>query len=443
MNLLLLVFIVIVYSKSAIKKFEMDLDPIFVESDFQERNIIGNALFEETNEFGTKRYLESVAQEVTNFRNLQYYGVLYIGPKKQKMRFLYDTFNPEIIIPTTLCDKCKPHKLYDINDSLGLPKVQKLRQEAIANIQDFELEYDDGTVYKLVEFWDDVYLSKDGDQVIENVWMFGILETNNKIQKIPDGVLGLGPWKFNNGRINFINTLKIQGIIDHEIASFDYKPAGMKSKVIFGGIDTETVENESDIVWIPMKERNGCWAFSITSVFYGDSKLHYQPKYAVVDTASSDLVLADSMFLDFMVYHLNRTLDWSFSSGLQFVEWRCEDGLESFPKFTFNINGYDLVLDPEEYILQAGKSWTILIMDAKRKVDWEDTIIFGVSFLRKYYTIFDIKNSKIGFYGKGISINNNSIPEHHYSALVLVFCGGVPVVVILIVCGNKYRDIMF
>ncbi|CAI2368138.1 unnamed protein product [Moneuplotes crassus] len=442
MNLLLVLFIILLYCTHAVKRFEMVLEPVFKDSNSLLRNIESKAQISqgshETHKSGTRRYLKSVAQEIDNIRNLEYHGTLYMGPEKQKMTFQYDTGSSWIVFPTTLCKECTNHNLYDINGSLDLPKDHKQREKAFANIPVYDITYGDGSNIDVTKVQEDVYLSKDGPQVVKNLVMFGIVSARNYERSIADGILGLGPSHQKSGRINFVTTLKEQGIIDDEIVSFDYKPVGMDSRIIFGDIDTEVVKNKSDIAWIPMKGGTNYWILSINSVYYGDKKLHYQPKYAIIDTGSSDLVLAQWAFLDFMAYHLNRSLDCSFSPNKEFVECGCEGGLESFPKFTFNINGYDLVLGPEEYILKVGKSCSIQIFNIGSEVNMQDTIILGVNFLRKYFTIFDIKNSKIGIYGKGVTRNKNSTPKYKlYLVLTSLLALVAIITAILFMCEPR------
>jgi hypothetical protein len=52
---------------------------------------------------GPKRNLKSITKKISNFKDLQYFGTLYIGPNKQKMTFIYDTGSSWFWIPTDLC----------------------------------------------------------------------------------------------------------------------------------------------------------------------------------------------------------------------------------------------------------------------------------------------------------------------------------------------------
>lgn len=56
-------------------------------------------------EINNKRYLKAITKDITNFKDLQYYGDLFLGPSRQRMTFIYDTGSSWIWVPTHLCKK--------------------------------------------------------------------------------------------------------------------------------------------------------------------------------------------------------------------------------------------------------------------------------------------------------------------------------------------------
>ena len=68
-----------------------------------------------------------------------------------------------------------------------------------------------------------------------------------------------------------MTALKQQGLIDYEMFSFDFKLEGKQSKMVFGDIDTEVVNNFHDIIWIPVLDKadTDYWKLPLTSVSYG------------------------------------------------------------------------------------------------------------------------------------------------------------------------------
>ena len=73
------------------------------QNSYHSNNVYENLGFESPNEENPIRMLKSITKEITNFKDLQYFGELYIGSNKQKMTFIYDTGSAWIWVPTELC----------------------------------------------------------------------------------------------------------------------------------------------------------------------------------------------------------------------------------------------------------------------------------------------------------------------------------------------------
>ena len=266
-------------------------------------------IFPVDKQLGNKRYLRSITKDITNFKDLQYFGTLYIGSKRQKMTFIYDTGSAWVWFPTTLCQTCPTTNLYDINKVLNLPgKNQKEKQKAIDNTEVEILVYGTGEVGG-IRVTEDVYLHRKGPEMVKDFIMLGIVIANDIDGDIADGILGLGPTQPDGDRGNFVTVLKNQGLIDYEMFSFDFKLEGEKSKMIFGDIDREIVKNMNDFVWVPMKGEEDYWSLPLKSVEFGSKKTLKEAKYAVIDTGSSTMALSENNFLDLMQNVLDTGLD--------------------------------------------------------------------------------------------------------------------------------------
>ena len=74
----------------------------------------------------------------------------------------------------------------------------------------------------------------------------------------------------------------------------------------------------------------------------------------------------------------------------------CHGDLDSkFPKFTFRISGFDMVLNPRQYIIKYYN--TCLIKISKINFGDHNMAILGMMFMKQYYTLFDQDAKTIGF----------------------------------------------
>jgi hypothetical protein len=55
-------------------------------------------------------------QDITNFKNHLYYGVLYVGEQYQNMQVIIDTSSDWLILESQECETCQENK-YDPNTS--------------------------------------------------------------------------------------------------------------------------------------------------------------------------------------------------------------------------------------------------------------------------------------------------------------------------------------
>ncbi|CAI2365565.1 unnamed protein product [Moneuplotes crassus] len=338
------------------------------------------------------------------------------------MTFIYDTGSAWIWFPTTACKACPNENLYDIDSVINLPQDPKERDKAIDKTQVEVLVYGTGEVGG-VRIKEDVYIYPKGPQVVKNLVMLGIVVANGIEGDAADGILGLGPIDPNDGRGNFVTALKQQGIIDYEMFSFDFKPVGMKSKMIFGDIDREIAQNLSEFVWAPMEGEEDYWTLPLTGVYFGQEKTLHQAKYAVIDTGSSTLALSEDNFLELMQSVLDTGLDCGFFIGEKFVACICDNGFDDFPNFTLSIHGYSFDLSPEDYIAEEENICVILVYNlGSRVIIEQDTVVLGANFLRKYYTVFDMEKSRVGIYGNEISRTEPFFMQYAlYALLIFLF----------------------
>ena len=75
--------------------------------------------------------------------------------------------------------------------------------------------------------------------------------------------------------------------------------------------------------------------------------------------------------------------------------------IESPPSITFTLGGVDFVLQPEHYILRISQQQTDVCLSGFMAMDMPGPIgplwILGDVFIRRFYTVFDVDNKRLGF----------------------------------------------
>ncbi|CAF4239427.1 unnamed protein product, partial [Adineta steineri] len=199
------------------------------------------------------------------------------------------------------------------------------------------------------------------------------------------------------------------------------------SELIFGGIDSSKFTG--DITYVPLV-LTGYWEFQMTSVSVG-SILINSSLYAIADTGTTFITGPATQ-----VEALNSALGGTYDSSVKMYTLNCSiNSFSSLPNVTFNIAGGIFTLTPSQYLVvyyddstdynNSTNSDNSTSYDNSTNYDnstsyicysvftpcntndsYNNSIwILGDYFLRRYYSIFDIVNNRIGF-AQSISYNS-------------------------------------
>ena len=191
----------------------------------------------------------------------------------------------------------------------------------------------------------------------------------------------------------FILNLKEQGIIPKAMFSVKLSDIGDTdhgSKIVIGGLD-ENYKNY-EIRYVEIYAHTGFWLVPLKNIWIGESKIDRSSIAAIIDTGTS-FILSPNDEMD-EVRHLISNhgkcllVVYEFVCECQRDNWNVE-----FPILKFQIGDYFFVIRPESYFKRDGVECTLLIKGIGRKNFW----ILGDVFLRNFYTIFDMDNTRIGF----------------------------------------------
>lgn len=314
---------------------------------------------------------------VSNFLNAQYFSEITIGSPPQTFKVVLDTGSSNLWVPSVKCGSiaCYLHNKYDSGESSTYK----------ANGTEFEIHYGSGSLSGFVS---------------QDTMTIGDLKIKNQdfaeATKEPglafafgrfDGILGLGYDTISVNRMvpPFYNMVN-QGIIDEPVFAFYLANEEGESEAIFGGIDKSHIDG--DITYIPLR-RKAYWEVDLDSIAYGDEVAELEDTGVILDTGTSLNILPSSLaeLLNKEMgakrgYNGQYTIDCSRKSEL--------------PDITFELAGYKFPLSADDYILELQGSCISTFQGMDFPAPTGPLAILGDAFLRRYYSIYDLGNHRVG-----------------------------------------------
>lgn len=206
-----------------------------------------------------------------------------------------------------------------------------------------------------------------------------------------DGILGLG-WQQNSVdnvvpvMYNMINqNLLNPGIVSFYLGNYNNNQGG---EVIFGGTDTNMYQG--NFTWIPI-DQQGYWQFTLQGITANQISFCQNGCQAMADTGTS-LIVGPYQDIQNLHQYLGAYLTQSGS-----YLFNC-NSIGSLPTVYFILNGYSFGLSPNTYVSQVnqnGETYCVSGFSYQAGVpaiQW----ILGEVFLREYYSVFDLNNSRLG-----------------------------------------------
>mmetsp|Transcript_44891 Transcript_44891/g.83778 ORF Transcript_44891/g.83778 Transcript_44891/m.83778 type:complete len:406 (-) Transcript_44891:42-1259(-) len=336
--------------------------------------------------------------QIKDFQDSEYFGPVAIGTPQQQFTVIYDTGSSDLWVPSAKCisKACSKHHRYDAGKSSTYhPDGRRLI-----------LPYGSGVCA--------------GTLIADNVNVGGIELRNATVGSIIlepgevwvespfDGILGLAypqiamPKDPNNPVMPPFDVMMKNKLVKQGMFSFFLStcrpPSGHGgsescdgSRLTFGGYDETLFSGE--ITWVPntfYQKMLGYWLVKAENfAVKGESLACSTPVIGcpmVVDTGTSIIAVPPGQFLK-----VNQTIGQ--------VAADCSN-VKSLPTLTFTLAGKEFELEPDFYVLRGADDngadeCQLGIQGVSAGVPglW----ILGDPFLRKYYSIFDRDQSRVGF----------------------------------------------
>ena len=324
-----------------------------------------------------------------NFRDIVYTGPLLIGSPPQAFTVVYDTGSADLWVfsAATTVEYSGFNHYYDRRRSASHRP----------NGTRWAIEYGEGEASGYLSV-DEVTLA--GQTVRAQTFGEAVSYSSNfqNLHDPTDGILGLAFSSISEAQSEtVIDRLYKEGRIDRRVFSFFLTSQGEErgSAFILGEPDPAYAPRGLHYFPIvPQVKEVQQWVIALDSVTL-DGASHglcsTRSCVALLDTGTSFIGLPSTAFLSIRTQILALRPDCQFDAG--HMEISCTPGLlTSLPTLVLTIDGVRYPLHPADYMVEG----VVGLMQIAPTSGDADFIILGDTFLKSYYTVFDMDLERVG-----------------------------------------------
>jgi hypothetical protein len=319
---------------------------------------------------------------VHDYQNAQYYGEVSLGTPEQQFEVIFDTGSSNLWVPSSQCSSwaCKLHTKYDSSKSSTYVKNQTT----------FDIHYGSGSVSG--------FLSNDvltfGSTTLPVTFAEVTKESGLSFMMAKfDGIFGLGWPSISVDAVEPpFQQLWKSGKLNKNLFSFHLGDmSGQDGELMLG--DWNDAKYSGSITWIPLNAET-YWQVSFGGFHY-NGELITTTKRAILDTGTS-LLAGPSQEVKSLLSAMGAT---QVMPLVQEYKVDCNT-IDKLPDITFDLGNHHFTLQPTDYILsissQGKQTCLVGITPFDMGQGKEPLWILGDVFLRKYYSIFDVGNQRVG-----------------------------------------------
>eukprot|EP01065_Artemidia_motanka_P009140 TRINITY_DN1466_c1_g1_i1.p1 TRINITY_DN1466_c1_g1~~TRINITY_DN1466_c1_g1_i1.p1 ORF type:complete len:426 (+),score=170.12 TRINITY_DN1466_c1_g1_i1:72-1280(+) len=345
-----------------------------------------------------------------NFEDAEYYGPITVGTPPQSFQVIFDTGSSNLWVPSVKCDgaifkACMNHSKYDASASSTAA--------ACTNPNGCELVLPYGSGVVLGGISEDT-INVGGVDVKNQLLGAVTVEPGEIWVESPfDGILGMGypTIAMPPGTTPPFDNMMAQGSLQKNEFSFflstmdPAQPTKQTSALVLGGTDPKyCADGTCDFLYTklnPLYELFGYWLISGKIMVNGSTV--DVCKHGITPPGKCDLVVDSGTSI--LVGPSNRVqplIDAVNASGVVGSDgiMPCS-AVKSLPTLHVEIEGQNFPLGPDFYVLRGqttnGADECQLGIQGISPLGAGELWILGDPFLRKYYTVFDRQNNRVGF----------------------------------------------
>jgi cathepsin D len=318
----------------------------------------------------------------------EYYGQIEVGD--QSFLVVFDTGSGNLLLPSVQCsdEACTSHKRFDSTKSKSATQI------AFADQPDKKVQPDGDRDVVTITFGtgetSGVFV-KDricvGDICANGDFVAATSESDEPFSLVPfDGILGLALPQMSEGdRFNLVDCMIQQKVLKLNLFSVFFGATDAEqSEISFGEFKKERMLSAP--LWANVTTP-GYWQVAMADITLNGTHQKLCGKngcQVAVDTGTS-LLAGPSDIINTLIDTIDVATDCANYAQL--------------PKLGFVVNGEPLELDPEDYVDKdtEGHECSVGLMTLDVPPPKGPLFIFGDPFLRKFYTIFDRENMRVGF----------------------------------------------
>uniref|UniRef100_A0A4W2FEI0 Pregnancy-associated glycoprotein 1-like n=1 Tax=Bos indicus x Bos taurus TaxID=30522 RepID=A0A4W2FEI0_BOBOX len=318
----------------------------------------------------------NLTHPLRNIRDLFYVGNITIGTPPQEFQVIFDTGSSDLWVASIFCNSssCAAHVRFRHHQSSTFRPTNKT----------FRITYGSGRM-KGVVVHDTVRI---GD-LVSTDQPFGLCLKDSGFKGIPfDGILGLSyPNKTFSGAFPIFDKLKNEGAISEPVFAFYLsKDEQEGSVVMFGGVDHRYYEGELN--WVPLIEA-GDWIIHMDRISMKRTVIACSDGCeALVHTGTSHIEGPGRLVNN--IHRLIRTRPFDSKHYVSCF------ATKYLPSITFIINGIKYPMTARAYIFKDSRGRCYSAFKENTVRTSRETWILGDAFLRRYFSVFDRGNDRIG-----------------------------------------------
>eukprot|EP00928_Gymnodinium_smaydae_P087280 TRINITY_DN71559_c0_g1_i1.p1 TRINITY_DN71559_c0_g1~~TRINITY_DN71559_c0_g1_i1.p1 ORF type:complete len:451 (+),score=132.38 TRINITY_DN71559_c0_g1_i1:62-1414(+) len=322
--------------------------------------------------------------ETKQNKKMAYFGQIRLGSPPQNFSVVFDTGSGNLIVPGTACKSsaCTMHKRFDAQQSSSAQSMMCDGSALQAGDVADQIKITFGTGQITGDCNRDRICI--GSSCTDVDFIASVDESDQPFAAFSfDGVLGLAFDNMAQGeQFSVMSRLVSDKALQQPIFSVFFSSSDTEtSEITFGGVQPAHMEAEP--FWVDVSGTSGYWEVRIDDIAFNDEPQHICEDCKVaVDTGTSMLAGPTSVIGD-----LRAKLGDAMS--------RCE-GLQAFPKLGFLIGGRVLNLMAEDYV-NVDEHCALSFMDLDVPPPKGPLFVFGIPFLTRFYTIYDLANKRVGF----------------------------------------------
>jgi len=317
-----------------------------------------------------------------------FFGKMSIGSPSQSFSVVFDTGSGNLLVPAEDCesDACKAHSRFLQAQS---PTAKNVSCDGTPYKEGQDAPHDEVSItFGTGEVWgrcmqDNLCV---GNFCNLGSFVAATSESDNPFKSFGfDGVLGLGlPSMSQSEDFNFMHGLNEKNSLRHPLFSVFLSDSDTeKSEVTFGDVKQEHLA--SSLFWVDVARDSGYWEVQIEDIAIDNHPLELCTNcFVAVDTGTSELA-GPSDVVDKLAEKLGVRVDCS--------------NFDQLPKLGFVIGGRILNLEPSDYANkdEQGSKCDVSLMPLDVPPPNGPLFVFGIPFLQKFYTVYDVANKQVGF----------------------------------------------